>query len=104
MTPALNKGLILDDLIHRIILVEPSKIPEGLYETGMIQQNPGDLSTALFNLFGFSRNLQDIKKCKDYGIWPWWTDVNMKGSLWRPLSSFTHWLDYQLFPDSPALM
>ena len=41
---------------------------------------------------------------KNYGTLPWWTPDDLKLSLWRPVTAFTHWLDYRLFPDSPALM
>jgi hypothetical protein len=35
---------------------------------------------------------------------PWWTPDSLGLGLWRPVTAFTHWLDYQLFPDWPALM
>jgi len=34
----------------------------------------------------------------------WWAPDDLRLGLWRPLTAFTHWLDYRLFPDSPALM
>jgi len=40
----------------------------------------------------------------DYGLLPWWSDLEIKGAFWRPLSSATHWLDYLLWPEWPALM
>jgi uncharacterized membrane protein YeaQ/YmgE (transglycosylase-associated protein family) len=41
---------------------------------------------------------------KNYGALPWWTPGDFKIGLCRPVTAFTHWLDYQLFPDTPALM
>jgi hypothetical protein len=41
---------------------------------------------------------------KNYGMLPWWTPDDLRLGLWRPVTAFTHWLDYRLFPDSPALM
>jgi hypothetical protein len=41
---------------------------------------------------------------KSYGILPWWTSDNKRLCLWRPVTAFTHWLDYRLYPDSPLLM
>ena len=35
---------------------------------------------------------------------PWWTDPQIKAAFWRPTVVLTHWLDYRLWPDSPALM
>ena len=34
----------------------------------------------------------------------WWTPDDLKCSLCRPVAALTHWLDYRLFPDNPALM
>jgi len=36
MLPALNAGLIQDDLFHRVRLIKPSQLPEQLYSTGLI--------------------------------------------------------------------
>ena len=45
-----------------------------------------------------------MAQAKDYGVLPWWAPDDLRLGLWRPLTAFTHWLDYRLFPDSPALM
>ena len=52
----------------------------------------------------FSRNPQCMAAMKNYGTLPWWTPDDFNLRLWRPVTAFTHWLDYRLFPDSPALM
>ena len=73
-----------------------------MHETG----NPADsgsLSTVLRDLF-FNRNPQDMALMKNYGMLPWWTPDNLRLGLWRPVTAFTHWLDYRLFPDSSMLM
>ena len=102
MLPALKTGLFWDDLPQRAVELRPSQLPPRIYETG----NPADsgsLSTVLRDLF-FNRNPQDMALMKNYGILPWWTPDNMRLGLWRPVTAFTHWLDYHLFPDSPMLM
>jgi hypothetical protein len=104
MLPALNAGLIQDDLFHRIRLVEPSQLPEQLSGTGMIPSDAGELSAALRDMHSFSRTQQDTDNLMDSGLCPWWTSKNWRFANWRPLDSFTHWLDYRLFPDSPTLM
>ena len=104
MLPALKAGLITDDLIHRAMLVEPSELPERLHDSGMIPARSGRLSTVLSSLFGAGRTDSDVKNLKDSGILPWWTYDNLRASFWRPLTSFTHWLDYRFFADSPAMM
>src|SRR5208282_5235670 len=75
-------------------------LPARLQDTGM-PQNSGSLGTVLHDLFpGITRMTQ----AKNYGVLPWWAPDDLRLGLWRPLTAFTHWLDYRLFPDSPALM
>ena len=102
MLPALKTGLFWDDLPQRAVELRPSQLPPRMHETG----NPvdsGSFSTVLRDLF-FNRSPQDMALEKNYGILPWWTPDNLRLGLWRPVTAFTHWLDYQLFPDSPMLM
>jgi hypothetical protein len=103
MVPALKLGLVADDLPQRAVELRPDQLPPGMAETG----NPADsgkFSTVLFDLFGFNRSPQTVAVMKNYGTVPWWTPDDVRCSLCRPVAAFTHWLDYRLFPDSPALM
>ncbi len=103
MFPALKTGLVMDDLPQRAVELRPDQLPPRMRETG----NPpdsGSFSTVLFDLFGFSRNPQCMVSMKNYGTLPWWTPDDLRLSLCRPVTALTHWLDYRLFPDSPALM
>ena len=104
MLPAINSGLAMDDLLQRTIQLKPEQIPSRLYNTGMVPEDSGKLSTVLFDLFGFNRKTENTKLAKDYGTLPWWMPGSMKASLWRPFTAFTHWLDYRLYPDLPAAM
>ena len=102
MLPALKTGLFWDDLPQRAVELKPDQLPPRMHETG----NPldsGSFLTVLRDLF-FNRNPQDMTLEKNYGMLPWWTPDNFRIGLWRPVTAFTHWLDYQLFPDSPVLM
>ena len=100
MLPALKVGLVADDLVQRAVELGPAQLPPRLQDTGM-PQNSGSLATVLHDLFpGITRMTQ----AKDYGVLPWWAPDDLRLGLWRPLTAFTHWLDYRLFPDSPALM
>ena len=102
MLPALKTGLFWDDLPQRAVELRPSQLPPRMHETG----NPtdsGSFSTVLRDFF-FNRSPQDMALMKSYGILPWWTSDNLRIGLWRPVTAFTHWLDYQLFSDSPMLM
>ena len=59
----------------------------------------------MMNLFVFL-DWEDpaLKSLTEYGVLPWWVGDNVKLAFWRPLTSLTHWMDYQLWPDSPMLM
>jgi len=102
--PTIKSGLMLDDLIHRSVLIDPDRLPQEIYETGLTPGKPGKFSTAVFDLFGFSRDQRQVDKAREYGVLPWWSPKDVKGAFWRPITGFTHWLDYRLFPDSPQLM
>ena len=106
MLPALKTGFGGDDLLQRVVELKPSQLPSRMHETGMLPPDSGSFSTVLCDLFpGFSnRDPRCVALAKSYGILPWWTADNFKVRLWRPVTAFTHWLDYRLFPDSPVLM
>jgi hypothetical protein len=73
-------------------------------DTAMIPENSGELTTVLNELHSNVYTKDKVRKQKDYGVLPWWTHEDYKASNYRPLDSFTHWLDYRLYPDTPALI
>ncbi len=103
MLPALKLGLAADDLPQRAIEHRPDQLPPRMAETGY-PADSGKFSTVLFDLFGLGRNPQSVAVMKDYGTLPWWTPNGLNCSLCRPVAALTHWMDYRLFPNSPALM
>jgi hypothetical protein len=103
MLPAVKLGLVADDLPQRAIELRPDQLPPRMAETGY-PADSGKFSTVLSELFGLGRNSQTIAVMKNYGTLPWWTPDDVKCSLCRPVAALTHWMDYRLFPDSPALM
>lgn len=100
---ALDFDLITDDIYHRAVLIGSDKLPESLNELDKIPGPSGELKTALFGQFDFMRQ-HNVERLIDKGILPWWTYRKLNCAFFRPVSSFTHWLDYRLFPDSPKLM
>jgi hypothetical protein len=40
----------------------------------------------------------------DFGLFPWWTSPGLRLAFFRPLSAISMWVDYQLWPNLPALM
>lgn len=89
--PSLGAGLLFDDYHHKLLMQN--------------SDSPLRLLSAPWDMFriieGDPRRNAELM---DYGILAWWADVNIKGAFWRPIASLTHWLDYLLWPGTPALM
>ncbi|MGO9198963.1 MAG: hypothetical protein ACLQM8_00260 [Limisphaerales bacterium] len=104
MLPALKLGLIMDDLPQRMVALPPDQVPARIHDMGL-PLNSGSCSTVVRDLFfGYYRDPQRGALARNYGLLPWWTPDSLRIGLWRPVTAFTHWLDYRLYPDSPALM
>lgn len=90
--PSLWNGFLLDDHTHRSIL---------LSDTPMSVR----FMSAL-NLFCFvsEENSWRSQAGKKLGIFPWWYPDDSKVCFFRPLTSITHWLDYQFWPHTSTLM
>ena len=82
--PSLAKGFLVDDWVHR----------------AMFLRRPGVWSGSA-NMFAFAPDLSPTTQDLAF---PWWAAPDLELSFFRPLSGFTHYLDYQLWPDSPWLM
>jgi hypothetical protein len=90
--PSLWNGFALDDHIHRNIL---------LSDTPMSVR----FMSAL-NLFCFvsEENSWRFEAGKKLGSVPWWSPDDSKVCFFRPVTSITHWFDYQFWPNTPTLM
>ena len=104
MLPALKAGFIQDDLFHRTKLLEPSELPERFYDIRLSPPDSGTLPGVLRDMYAIVPTDDAYEKFRDFGLIPWWSAEDFRGSNWRPLTAFTHWLDYQLYPNSPLLM
>jgi hypothetical protein len=102
MLPALKIGLVADDLPQRVVALRPDQLPPRVTETGA-PADSGSLPVVLRDFF-FNMDAQGRVAAWHYGMLPWWTPEDLKLGLWRPVTAFTHWLDYRLIPDSPAVM
>lgn len=90
--PALLTGYFGDDYVHHALLSPDLSVPRA-----------DDWS--LFGLFSWvDGNPARNRILMDFSLIPWWTDENMHYAFWRPLSELTHWIDHQLWHQSPALM
>ena len=104
MLPALKLGLVMDDLPQRMVALPPDRVPPRIHDMGL-PFNSGSCSTVVHDFFfGFYRDPQCGALARSYGLLPWWTPDSLRIGLWRPVTAFTHWLDYRLYPDWPVLM
>ena len=86
--PAVGVGWVLDDYYHRTVLLERSRLR--------------DLLGPPSEMFRFFRGDPDrTGRLMDIGLFPWWTDPNLKAEFLQALTVLTHRLDYALWPDSP---
>ncbi len=104
MLPALKVGFIQDDLFHRSKLLGPSELPERFYDMRLSPPDSGTLPGVLRDMYAIVPTDGAYEKFRDFGLLPWWTAEDFRGTNWRPLTALTHWLDYQLYPNSPVLM
>jgi hypothetical protein len=89
--PALWTGWQFDDYVQRDLL----------------RAHPGlaGLGPATLELFTFlDGDPARARALMERGELAWWTLPAARTAFWRPLAGLTHWLDYQLWPRSSALM
>ncbi|HVL02116.1 MAG TPA: hypothetical protein VM553_20000 [Dongiaceae bacterium] len=91
--PSLWVGLQLDDYFHWGLVT---------------QQNPVlhiNSPASLYGLFSFlDGDPGRVLDLTNLGLLPWWTNPEVKYAFWRPLTEFTHGVDYGLWPQLPWLM
>jgi hypothetical protein len=87
--PSLGQGWVADDLLHRKMLLN-SSLPA--------------LLKGFFVFVDPNEDLQLMELSADLGTMPWWSLGALRISFFRPMTVLTHWLDYQLWPDSGVLM
>lgn len=90
-SPAVWTGWHSDDLAHRLVLTGRDSFPA---------QSSSPMGLFLFVDGDAVRTRAAIES----GLLPWWSRQDVRIAFWRPLSALTHIADYQLWPDSAALM
>ena len=103
MLPALGHGWFLDDMMFRARFLASSGISDEMEEVGELFKSTSKLSDAMSGLYAFFMDDEGVEQGMDYGVIPWWTDPDCRISFWRPVTSFTMWLDYQLCPNGVPL-
>lgn len=88
---SLTLGLTGDDHLHALMLRDQPGI-EGLPHRAL-------------DLFAFAKGKPaETHGLVQEGLFPWWTNPQVVIAFFRPLSSATHWLDHELWPNKPVLM
>lgn len=87
-TPSLTVGLQFDDYLLRTTI--------------QTAPNPLTVINTLFVLM--DGNPVHTRQKMETGQFPWYSLPTGQVSFWRPLSAFTHWLDFTLWPNTPWLM
>lgn len=101
--PSLWYGWILDDLLHRVILTGSGDSMWSATPSEMKVSGLNTLLPALRESFAFFDPAIN-KRLIDLGIVPWWTSGELRLTFFRPLAALTHWLDYQIWPNSAIAM
>ncbi len=102
--PALKAGLLNDDFMQQAVLAGPSAMTDRLDAVGLAPEGSGGLGRVLADLYVAASPEKNLEPLTDYGALPWWTYEGFRVAFWRPVASFTYWLDHQLFPNSLVLM
>ena len=89
--PSLWGGWVIDDHYHRQVLLGSDRLQ-------------GILGSRLDLFRFFDGDPERTQRMMDLGIVPWWTVKDLRGAFWRPVTALTHWIDYALWPATPALM
>jgi hypothetical protein len=84
--PSLGDGLLADDYFQRSLLLGVG--------------NAGAGSSPLFDMFSFVSRGPRLEAAMDLGMLGWWTHPQISIAFFRPLTAFTHELDYTLWPDA----
>lgn len=88
---SIGTGWQIDDLVHRAQFLEVDPL-----------FNSSNMTNRMFDFL--SGDPEQNHTFKDIGVLPWWADDRLTLSFWRPLSAFTHVVDYTLWPQNAPLM
>jgi hypothetical protein len=89
VAPSIPTGLAADDFLHELVLSGSNRIP-GFHRN-------------VLDLFRFA-SLDANRNLMNDGVFPWWTDPDVRFAFFRPVASITHWLDQMLWPANGPLL
>jgi len=72
----------------------------------VVGSQPWDLrSDGLRDAYRFlDGDLDHARAAIDRGLFPWWSDPSCRFHFWRPITAWTHVIDFSFWPDQPVLM
>lgn len=82
---------MLDDHFIRLVVRQPESLPV---------KPPHPLDTFSF----FRDDPEFVSGSIEFGSLPWWSNPELKGRFWRPLTSMTHFVDHRVWPNQIWLM
>lgn len=91
-----------DDFIQRAYAIGSSALSQQGLLTGIESNNVLSFVKNQFNFFDPATS--NYQALKEFGILPWWSEDGITLHFFRPLASLTHFIEYQLYPDSPRIM
>jgi hypothetical protein len=98
-------------IVLGVVLSSPclftARVADDLWQQLMLRPSGGiaGVEHRAWDLFRFaSGDPHSARQLMDAGVFPWWADPHARLSFFRPLTSITHWLDYQLWPGGAAGM
>ncbi len=100
--PSLGDRLVLDDHVLALLLRDDP----GIAGFQQARRDTSPLPVGPLNLFAFTTGEPEANRAlrNEGALLPWWVDEGHLNAFLRPVSSLTHWLDFQLWPGSPRLM
>lgn len=91
LSPAVERGLVMDDHVHGAALRGKPSVPE--------------MHRGYAELFSWTRHgPAQVHSMVERGILPWWTAPELRLAFFRPIPGLSHSLDHRLWPDRPGLM
>ena len=90
-SPSLWSGWVFDDYMQPAVF-RPTSIGEKFFSSPL-------------HMFDFAGGTPERnRELMDLGFLPWWTFEGFQARFLRPVTVFTHWIDYRLWPNCIPLM
>lgn len=100
--PFVPVNFFYDDFLLKAVLQgDPALVAAGVANVDVDRS----LTDRLINTFHFFRSdIGTLSAQRAYGNVPWWSVTEGSMHPFRPLAAFTHWIDFNWWPDSRSLM